>query len=167
MKKKTTKPSTAKKATTKQPYRHCDDYLNMHTFKNTPISIDWLERLAKELIDWARNDKTALKLTRFYTNKGIASDTVARWRKRSKAFDKAHRFAKGIIGDRREDGGLTKKLDSSIVQKTMAMYDSGWKELEIWRSELRRLEQEQEATTFNIKMNAIKESKDDDSRKDT
>jgi len=158
---------TTKKAA-KLPYRHSDDYLNLHTMKLQPVSIEWLEILAKDLVEWAINDEKALKLTAFYTNRGICSDTLARWLRRSKILNTSHKFAKMVIGNRREVGALTKKFDATLVMRSMAVYDKEWKDLEEWRSDLKNKEEEQKAASFVVKMQSFSEKKDEkDAKKPT
>ena len=54
----------------------------------------------------------------------------------------AYRAALQIIGDRREVGGLKKKLDPGMISTTMPHYDQDWKDLAEWRSKLTKDEQE-------------------------
>lgn len=107
------------------------------SWREQPISQGYLEEKALEIIDWAENDEDALKLTLFYKKYRWYEDDVRRWRKRCANFDKALRYAKMIIGDRREIGALKRKLSEGIVSSSMAMYDPEWKEIAEWRARLR------------------------------
>ena len=146
----------ATKKVSKSAYRSSREFLNLHTLKMQPVSDEWLEIFAKELVDWTINDENALTMNGFYVKKGVPSRTVARWRKRSKLFNEAHEFAKMIIGCRRETGALTKKLDAGIVLRTMAMYDEEWKKLEEWRADLKIKEAEKkQPANFIVRMDSI------------
>lgn len=165
MKKKTTQPNTPKKRPRK--IESFGDYLEMTSLRMKPISDSLLERIALELVKWAMNDEKALKVTSFFRPRGINSNDIKRWRARNAKFDAAYDFSLGAIGDRREHGAITKKYDTSMILKSMPHYDPDWKALETWRSSLRKEEQEQKTTSFNINVPSFKETKDDDSRKDT
>lgn len=149
---KTNNSNTTSRKGAKSAYRYSDEFLNMHTLKMQPVSEAWLEKLAKKLANWAINDKSALTLKRFYIQQGICSRTVARWRKRSDIFNRSHEFAKEAIGDRREIGALTKKYSESVILKSMHHYDEEWRAIDRWHSDLKKNEQEQKTTTFNISM---------------
>lgn len=114
-----------------------EDYFNMTTFKMSPVSDVFLEKLAADLCQWALHDEEALKLNTFFAERGIHQHTAEVWRKRNKKLDSAYSFAKQCIGDRREMGGLKRKLDSGMVSTTMAHYDSDWKALAEWRAKLK------------------------------
>jgi len=160
MKPKNPKPTTVTKSQVKKRYRDTAEFINMHTFRKTPVKIDYLELLAKELVEWATTEKPLI-LTIFYDERGIHSDVLARWMKRSKKLKQAHQFAKRVIGSRRELGALNKTLDSGIVARTMAMYNKDWKNLEEWRSNLRKTEEEQKGDTIiKVEMPSYLEKKD-------
>lgn len=166
MKEKTAKNNTERRPKTKMiafDY-HCD-----LAFREKPISIAAIEQLAEELFDWALNDDTARKLRPFFTARGISSKDVARWKKRCPKFKRACTLAQDAIGDRREDGGLTNKLNASIVLRGLALYDKEWKALEKWRSDLRKAEKEKEKepTTFNINMSSFSKESDGTNNGDT
>lgn len=139
-----------------------DHYLDNVSFRQTPISDRSLELLGKQLVNWALSDESALKIRPFFTQRGMGTNDVKRWRKRNKKFDAAYDLAFNVIGDRRECGALIRKLDSSMVIRTMALYDKDWKLLEIWRSEMKKKEQEEKATSFTIKMQSFSDAEERD-----
>ena len=113
------------------------DYFNMTTFKMSPVSDVFIDRLAADLVQWALHDENALKLNTFFAERGIHQNTAQTWRERNKKLDDAYSFAKQCIGDRREMGGLKRKYDSGIVSSTMAHYDQDWKALAEWRAKMK------------------------------
>ena len=149
---------------TKRKKIRFDHYLDLVSFREKPISDQSLEKLAKDLVAWAINDETATKIKPFFIFRGMGTTDVKRWKKRNKKFAAAYSLALSAIGNRREHGALTKKYDSNTVIKSMPLYDSDWKDLEEWRSNLRKSEQENKATTFTIKMDSFKDKKDKDGK---
>lgn len=161
---KTSKPTTLRKTPAKKPYRLSNEFLNMHSMKIQPVSNDWLDILAEQLVEWATTENPLI-LTMFYDERGIHSDVLARWMKKSKKLKQAHEFSKRVIGGRRELGALNKTLDSAIVARTMAMYNKDWQKLEEWRSELRKTTEEQKGDTIiRVEMPSYLEKKDADNK---
>ena len=119
-----------------------DEYRDMFSIKTKPVSERFIYLLSKELVCWAVHDENALILKQFFFEKGINTSDIHRWRKKNKWLDEAIEFAKGAIGVRREIGALTKKLDVGMVIKSMANYCDEWKEIELWRSKLKKLAEE-------------------------
>lgn len=107
-----------------------------------------LNELADLLVVWADTDE-ALKVSQFYT-KFYMSDKVfygyvAKCPKLADAVD----IAKKKIGDRREVGAITGRFSSTIVEKTMPMYDSEYRSLIEWKSKL-GVEQEQQGSRIVV-----------------
>lgn len=127
-----------------------DNYRDMLTFRMKPVSDHFIDKLAQELVDWARNNEDALKLTQFFVQKGIDISNLYRWEERNETLKTAHEFALMCIGARREIGAIKKKYDAGIIASTMAHYDPSWKDLEEWRAMLRRKELEQNQTKFVV-----------------
>lgn len=90
-------------------------------------------------------------------------DTVERWCGQSPKFHAAIEMAHQALGDRIYEGGLNRKYDSSLVGRGLARYDREWKKLEEWRSNLKKQEQEEKTTTFNINIPQFKGKNDDGS----
>jgi len=132
--KATSHNSTAKKKPIKTV--HEEYYLNMFTFKQTPISTDYLLHYALEWVNWALTDDDALTMEGFHIKKGVQSFTVSRWCQRSPELKQAHDHVMEIIGDRREKGAINRKYDSGMIRTTMPMYKAKWRELEEWRAQL-------------------------------
>lgn len=149
---KNSKPITSKKETSKNTALSEKD---IFFFKRVPVSDEYLQKLAFELVHWALNDEKALKITQFRTARFICRDVWERWMARCPELSDANSFALEVIGDRREMGGLERRLDSSIVSYTMPHYDPAWKELVAWKSALKEKERDQQAQNFVVQMQAF------------
>lgn len=114
-----------------------DSYQDVFTFKEKPVSEIYLMKLAHEMVKWARENEDALVLADFFNNKGIHRSDIQRWVGKHLFFKNAYEMTKSIIGSRREKGALLRKYDSTIVMRTMSIYDPEWKELELWRAKLK------------------------------
>lgn len=115
-----------------------DEYFDCFTFKMKPVSEQFINKLAHDLLQWAYNDENALKLTQFYHMKGIGSNDMKRWSKRNINLKIAHARALQMIGNRREIGALKGTLNPKIVAYTMPMYDKTWKQLVEWEASLKK-----------------------------
>lgn len=161
--KKKNKHNIERKSSLKNVFDYSYDIV---TFRQKPIMLEKIDELAVELYDWAMNNEEALKLSSFFTKRGISGDTLKRWKKRSKKLKVAHELAKAAIGERRETGALSRKYESNFIYKTMPLYDKEYKVLEEWRATInRKNEQEEKTTTFNINMPNFKENDNDRSGK--
>ena len=106
-----------------------EDYLDCFTFKLKPVTEQFIERLAKELFDWAKNDKNALRVSDFCWNKGIPEKTYYKWIKEHEVLQLAHEAAIHFIGSRRENGAINKKYSETIILKSQYKYDSMWAQI--------------------------------------
>lgn len=105
-------------------------------WRSKPITDKELDALGDELIEWATNDESAYKLSTFWNAMRLDKSVIFEWTQRYEPFKKAISIAKSIIGDRRELQALHFKIHPGIVMKTMAMYDSDYKDLCEWESKL-------------------------------
>ena len=103
------------------------DYQCIYTGLMKPMSENGINRLADEVVDWARNDVDAYKLSQFYLHKGISSKTWENWCKKFDRLNEANEAAKQLIGNRREIGALKHQLNYGPVNFTMPFYDPEWK----------------------------------------
>ena len=111
-------------------------YLDLFTLRERPVSDDYLFKLALEWITVALNDETMLTLDDFLILKGLSRKTMMSWCRRCDVLMEAHNHVTMIIGNRREKGMLTKKLDSTGVLRSMHMYDDRWVKADEWRASL-------------------------------
>lgn len=164
MKKPKNKNNTPVKPREKE--RFDDYYYDMVTLREVPISEVTIEKIARDFLKWAMENDDALKVLPFFRERGISYDNLGRWRKRSKYFASAYQMAKEAIGDRRECGAIKRKYSEKTILSSMARYDKGWEKLEKWRSSLKKQEQDEKTTTFNINIPNFKEKDNDGSGKD-
>lgn len=135
-----------------------EDYTDLFTFKRKPISYAFVERIAEELVTWAREDDEALKLSQFYLAKGVPHSTFKKLVNDHPALKIARDSAMQFIGNRREIGALKKKLDSGMISSQMAKYDKSWWTLEEKRAELRARTQnkDQGDVTYKVVVDSYK-----------
>lgn len=142
-------PSTIKKSTIKEdvskkrdsdvhrPYKWVEDYLDLGTFRMTPVSEAYIERLSRELIIWAdSNDPKSLRLNQFVKGKKIPHKTFDRWVEKYPMLGSAKEYAMMSIADKREVGAATREYADNVL-RMMPIYDHEWKALEQWRSSLK------------------------------
>lgn len=160
---------TTKKPRKKRESYKFDTYFDAYEYKENVISDRGLDMMGKALVRWALEDEDALKLRFFFSQKGIGSGDIKRWRRRNKRFNAAYELAKTIIGDKREIGALKRKLDTALVLRTMRLYDDEYnkwlKKLEEWFSNLKHKEKEKiQPTTFMVNMQSFLEGEEGASR---
>jgi len=122
-----------------------EDYFDFNTFKKTPVSVNFIMRKARELVNWARNDEDALIISQFYVKHGLSGKCVKRWGERCPEWKEALKIAKVAIGTRREVGAMKKIYSEGMVKNSLPFYGESWtvgedyKKLEEWRAELRKI----------------------------
>lgn len=112
-------------------------YVNFYTQRRDIISPRIIEEMAKCIVKWASEDKTAMKLSQYYLSRGIPGSTFRYLASKHPVLKEAVQCAKELIGNRREIGGLTNKLNANLVMSQMYKYDSSWWKGEVKRAELR------------------------------
>lgn len=146
LKGKTSKRSTKRtKVTDITPYSQ--EYLCMFSWRMKPVSEAFLDHLAQELLNWSIGNDDALKMSQFYTLKGIDKDDMARWCVKNENVNKAFNRAKAVIGDRREIGALKSKYNTAMVQYMMPHYDGDWKDMAEWKAKLNKIDEMQNGGT--------------------
>ena len=121
----------------KKPAQKFDFYKSLHTWQDVPVTDNWKDALAQELFLWARDNEEAYKMSQFYLERGIHYRDFDRWCQTHEHLKTAKEAALILIGNRREIGGLKRKLDAGIVVKSMCRYDIEWKELAEWYAKLK------------------------------
>lgn len=122
-----------------------------------PMNEAGIERLAKEVVEWARSNPDALKISQFYLDFGIPRSLWNDWCQKWPLLRQANDFAKEVIGNRRENGALNNKLNPSMVSFTMPIYDEDWKEESVRRASLKDGSSEAK-TTVHVTMSPIPNS---------
>ncbi len=133
------------------------DYMCIYTGSLKPMNAVGIDRLADDIVDWARNDVDALILSEFYLAKGIHGQTWYAWCKRFPRLQLAHDCAKQLIGIRREKGALKGKYNMPMVMWSMPMYDKEWEAETIRRAALKDGDKEGKSSVTVI-MNPIPNS---------
>lgn len=113
-----------------------EDYEDFFTHRSHPVNQAFLDKIGLELIEYVENTKTIFRHEWFFTQKRIYPFTARRWADKNDRFGNVYKTAKLILGMRREDKGLRKEFDSSLVSNSMALYDDAWKEMMEWKSKL-------------------------------
>ncbi len=137
-------PSDSKNGRVKPKYealtkevKYDGDYMNWKTQRRDPVTLQMIERLALEIVDWALNTKDALLLKEFLHAKGVGSNSWYEWYEKYPLLKEAHANALDILNSRREKLAYERKLDTSAVRWSMPLYSKEFKELEEWRSKLK------------------------------
>ena len=125
------------KSEKKGPKYWMEEYTNLYTQRKHPISILFIERIAEELVLWAKNDKNAFKLSQFYLDKGIPHSTFHYLLGKHKTLKEAYESARLIIGNRREIGAIKNNYNVNMISSRQHAYDPDWKKDAEWRNELR------------------------------
>lgn len=112
----------------KPQVRQLDTYMNHLTFTEEILTTTGAEKLARDLVLWARTNEEALKIAQFLAERGINRKTWSRWCEKFQILADANDYALMIIGNRREVGLLTRKFDSQSTTLTMLMYDPEWRQ---------------------------------------
>lgn len=126
---------TRDKDNAKSPW--LEDYLNCFSFKLQPVTKAFIEKLAKELIEWAKNNDDALRIADFYWSKGIPDSTYYKWSKEHEILALAHKAALNFIASRREIGALKKKYSETLVMRRQHAYDQEWTESDKYHNQLK------------------------------
>lgn len=119
--------------TTKKPNKEItgplvmDEYYCLKARQPKPVTMSFLRTLADMLIDWAE-ESDALSIMKFYTFAGIPKQSFYDFMKRCPELKRAYDYAIDVLGARRDDGAMRKKLDPSAVWKTQYRYGQDYKE---------------------------------------
>lgn len=125
--------------TDKKPKVQClEEWFNFNLFEKTFMTNIMLERLAKELVDWARTNPDAIKVKQFVAEHGIGEATWHEWCNKYPILGNANRHALTIIGNRRELGAMRREFDAGVVNFMMPHYDPDWDSMLKRREELKK-----------------------------
>jgi len=104
-----------------------DTYIDTHSMKENAISLPGIERLAHDLLTWARTDD-AYALMEFLEQKGISPQTFSRWLSKYEALKLAHETAKEILGLRREKNVTIGKWKDTMIKNVQGHYSQVWRD---------------------------------------
>ena len=103
-----------------------------------PMSIPMLNKIANELVEWAKNDDKALSISAFHARMDIAPGTWDRWIKNSPVLEEAQEIARLHIGLRRESGAILGKYNAATIMPYMSMFKKEYKDHAEWRASLNK-----------------------------
>ncbi len=110
-------------------------YLNMYSWIQIPISLEYVKKCAAEWVEMAR-DNEVLLMDEYPVQKGIPTTTWYEWIGRCPELKSAQTQVKEMIAIRRERGAMQNKYNSGMVMRMQHYYKREWKEAEEWRSSL-------------------------------
>ncbi len=118
------------------------------------------DKIADDLIEWAKNNPDCLTIPHFATSIGLNSEILLNWCKDDDEFRRKYKTAKEIIGLNRlnatriVDETEKKRLDKSIYQGTLHHFDYDSKydmrDEKKFESSLRKDEEGAKQSTYNI-----------------
>jgi hypothetical protein len=141
----------------KVSYKHAEEYRDFFTLKLTPAPISFLEKIAQQIVVWARDNDDALIIEQFCLEKGITEEVYYNWVAKYPFLSSAHNTAMMFLSHKREIGGLKRKYDPGMVMRTMPIYSNKWKQLAEWQSKLNSDDKTQ--GKIEVIINAIPDSK--------
>lgn len=103
-----------------------DQYLSTISWQMCPANDAFYDRLAIELVTWAREKDDAIFVEDFFDIKGIYDKDLIRFMEKNENLRKAYEMALSVIGRRRERRGLTREFAEGLVKFTMPLYDKKW-----------------------------------------
>ena len=146
---------TESKNEVKQVY--FDEYYNMNNLKRTVHTFNSIDKLAQEMIEWARDDEGAFKISQFTIMKGIYYKDLERWMAKSEYLRQAYEHTLQILGNRREIGAIKRKYDFAAINPMMFHYDKDWKKMAEWRAKVKE-EASGNVAAINVTIEACPES---------
>ncbi len=130
----------------------------LKSWKSLDTDLTFLEGIAIALVDWLDDDESALTITQFLVLKRILPTQWKRWLEASEDLRNAREFAMMVIGNRREIGALTFRLNANMMIQSMPMYDDDWKELTVWRAGLKNMGKEESRGSVRVMVEEIPSS---------
>lgn len=112
------------------------------------------EKIAEEaqfLREWA-NKEDSIVIGECYGLRGYSFDSSIEWEKTNKDFAEAKRYAKTMIGSRRERLALQGAVDSGIVRCSMGVYDP---EHRAYLKEMKSADLAQKAANIHVNVRGI------------
>lgn len=126
-----------------------DEFFDFGSWRMQPYTEGYVLERAQQLVKWATEDESALKVSSYLHKIGINWDTHLKWCEKYPQWKASYNKARHIIGDRREIGGLVGKYNGMLVEKTMPMYDPEYANETERRAALTKQDND-EAKVFNL-----------------
>ena len=146
-----------------KPITQTDWFLNMNTGNKHFLNEDWVKEFAMDMVKWAQ-ESDSIVFNDYLNSRGDHSKTLIGWEKRFPNEAAAKEMAKQIIGARRETGAAKRELDPSMIKFNQPQYDHEWKELLIWREEVKAKAIKDTKVDSETKVIVIEKFKDNDER---
>ena len=102
-----------------------------------PYTDSQIEEIGLNFLAYVIDNEDVILITEVAPAMHLSNETIFKWGKDNKSFKACLSQARLIIANRREKGGLTNKLNASMVQNSMPIYSDTWKSLEEWRNSMR------------------------------
>lgn len=115
-----------------------EEYLNLKTLGNEPLSQTGLERMARELVEWARTTEDAVRVEEFSLAHGIPTRVFEAWADRYPLFGEAYAHAMELLGMKSYKKAIHKGLAEPIFKHLQHAYDPAWKRAEDYHHERRK-----------------------------
>jgi hypothetical protein len=152
MPKKSNSSRVLKKATnldTKRNSVWLEEYRDFFALKTQPVTEAFIQRLGEELAQWSLKEDS-LTLTSFCKMKGLTRMTFHRWKDKYPELNTAYQFAVEQFADKREVGGLTRKLDPTFAWNSLPKYDPEWQQFMQWKASLKQDDGNQQKVVVEI-----------------
>lgn len=123
--------------------RKYEDVYDFKTFRFIPYSEEKIKEIGLELIKLAQDEeKEFLILTQIYTELGLGSETITKWKKKYPFFKSCNNQAKTLIADRRVVGAFKRKYDSASTRGPFGHFNhplfiEEWKESHEYLNDLK------------------------------
>jgi len=127
------------------------------SWKEKPICKAALDKLAQELKEWVIATHE-IYLNRFWLAKGMTRDSFDGMLDRSDNLRQAYKFAKEMMGIKREEKIHRGEADRQTIAWRQPVYSQEVKEVEQWRSTLKEKEAKAGASNFIIEETPIPNS---------
>src|SRR5271157_223703 len=102
------------------------DFNNQYSWLERPVSEEFLEDMARELVNWVLDEKNNLRpysLTNFTRPKRLRRSILNEWAAKNETFKKALEFAKEAIGSRCYDLRVEHRFDEKQFLIHQGEYD--------------------------------------------
>lgn len=129
-KSKSTRPITnpATRPTDHSQWAWIEEYIDCFDGKLSPVPEKFLDRLAKELVEYAETTPI-LRLEWFFVKKQMAASSGRKWAKRYNVFNKAYEEAQFILGIRREHLAMHRDITEGITTRSLYKFDPMYAEI--------------------------------------
>ncbi len=112
-----------------------DFYRDILTFMQHPVTQEFIVKLARNWVLWARDCEDAINPSRFIVDAGIHWNTAMRWCKKFEELQEAYDAVKRIIGLRNEKSIAA--VDIKSLSFMMPSYLDEYKDQYEWRTAMK------------------------------